>query len=186
MSKYIEKYPWLRLRNLYTGELYKNTDAYDDILGGWQIAFGEMLLEELDAAIKKHKLEDTFIFEQVKEKFGRLVMYINTGNQEIHDIINKYGLLSENICATCGKPDIAMLNMSYIIPMCEDCYNKMSYRHGVKRCEVEPYDSIASQNRTMPTTMKCTRYEDNEKIVREIDISETVEAIRKVFRERTS
>ena len=57
MSKYKERYPWLRLINLYTGELYKNRDAMDDMLPGWDLAFGEIMCAELDAAIKEAGVE---------------------------------------------------------------------------------------------------------------------------------
>ena len=31
MSEYKEKYPWLRLQNLYTGKLYETRDAVDEM-----------------------------------------------------------------------------------------------------------------------------------------------------------
>lgn len=185
MSKYITQYPWLRLRSLYTGKICTQTDAYDDIPEGWQIAFGEMLLHELDAIIKEKNMVDTFVFEQVKEKFGRLVMYVNTSDQDIHDILDKYSILSENICINCGKPDVPMLNMNWISPICEGCYNKMYYRHGVKRSEVEPYSAVAAKDDRMSDTLKYTRYSNNVKRAVEIDISETAEAIRKSYQKRT-
>ena len=185
MSKYITQYPWLRLRSLYTGEICTETDAYDDIPEGWQIAFGEMLLQELDTVIKAKGLADTFVFEQVKEKFGRLVMYVNTADQDIHDILNKYSVLSENICINCGKPDVAMLNMNWISPFCEECYDKMTYRHGVKRSSVEPYNTIASENTTMQDALKYTLYSNEATHDVAIDISETAEKIRKAYASRT-
>lgn len=184
MSKYIAQYPWLRLRSLYTGKICTQTDAYDDIPEGWQIAFGEMLLEELDKVIKEKNMVDTFVFEQVKEKFGRLVMYVNTSDQDIHDILDKYSVLSENICINCGKPDVPMLNMNWISPFCEDCYNKMSYRHGVKRNEVEPYNTVADEKSKMSDVLKYTRYSKEAKVTVEIDISKTAEAIRQAYQER--
>ena len=186
MSKYIAQYPWLRLRSLYTGEICTETDAYDDIPEGWQIAFGEMMLKELDALIKQKNMVDTFVFEQVKEKFGRLVMYVNVSDQDIHNVLDKYSVLSENICILCGKPDVPMLNMNWISPYCEDCYNKMTYRHGVKRCEVEPYASVAGKEATMSHMLKHTRYSKDAKVNVEIDISETAESIRRDYIKRTS
>ena len=185
MSKYTEQYPWLRLRSLYTGEICTETDAYDDIMEGWQIAFGEMMLKELDKAIREKHLEDEFVFEQVKEKFGRLVMYVNVSDPDINNILDKYAALSENICMNCGKPDVPMLNMSWISPICEECYNKMTYRHGPKRCEVEPYETVASKDARMAEKLKYTRYSKGARYDVEIDISATAEAIRKQYQERT-
>lgn len=190
MSKYIEQYPWLRLRSLYTGKLCEQIDAYDEILEGWQIAFGEMLLKDLDVVIKAKNLQDELVFEQVKEKFGQLVMYVNTTDQDIHRVLDKYHILSANICAHCGKPDVSMLRMNWIIPLCEDCYNKMNYRDGTPRKNAEPYDTVATEDRTMPDKMKTTRWTrtmlgENMTINTEIDISKTAQVIRDAYKART-
>lgn len=189
MSKYIEQYPWLRLRSLYTGELYEKIDAYDEILEGWQTAFGEMLLKDLDTVIKTKNLQDEFVFEQVKEKFGQLVMYVNTADQDVHRVLDKYYTLSANICAHCGKPDVSMLRMNWIIPLCEDCYNKMNYRDGTPRKNAEPYESITTEDNTMPDKMKTTRWTrtllgENMTIETEIDISKTAQVIRENYEKR--
>ena len=126
MSKYIEKYPWLRLRSLYTGVIYDDYDALDEMPEGWRVAFGDLLCEELDAAIKDAGLVDEFVIEQLKEKYGRLVIYVSHETPEIRDILEKYRALSGNVCMYCGKPDVHMLRTGWISPQCEDCFSDMN------------------------------------------------------------
>lgn len=128
MSIYGKKYPWLRLRDLYSGEIDTEHDAMDDMPEGWKKAFGSMMCEELDIAIKAAGLEDELIFEQVKEKFGELRIYCFPYNREVNEIIHKYETLSNNICIHCGKPDVPMINTGWIRPSCRECYNKVNYR----------------------------------------------------------
>lgn len=122
MSIYGKQYPWLRLRDLYSGEIDTESDAMDDMPEGWRKAFGSMMCEELDAAIKAAGLEDEFIFEQVKEKYGELRIYCSPYNREVDEIIRKYEVLSSNICIHCGKPDVPMLITNWIRPSCRECY----------------------------------------------------------------
>ncbi len=124
MSEYIEKYPWLRLQSLYSGDIYSDYDAMDDMPEGWRIAFGDLMCEELDAAIKKAGLEDEFVIYQVKEKYGRLVIYVSHETPEIRDILDRYNILSGWICIKCGKPDVHMLRLGWIHPSCEECLSK--------------------------------------------------------------
>ena len=56
MSEYSKKYPWLKINSLYSSD-GSDYDAMDDIPEGWRIAFGDLLCEELDAAIKKAGVE---------------------------------------------------------------------------------------------------------------------------------
>ena len=187
MCKYCEKYKWARLINLYTGKIYKNKCGADDIPEGWLLAFGDMMFEELDAAIKKAGVENSFVFRQVKEKFGTLTIHHNQPrNSEIDLIIRKYSQCSRFICMRCGKPNIPMVCSFWIRPMCEDCYiktehtDKNDYKDWTK--DVQP---------VLPDVMnweeyKCTDAETNNHIYEKfsVDISETVAAINKHWEER--
>ena len=59
MSEYSKKYPWLKINSLYSFD-GSDYDTMDDIPEGWRIAFGDLLCEELDSAIKKAGVEDDF------------------------------------------------------------------------------------------------------------------------------
>lgn len=177
MSIYGKKYPWLRLRDLYSGEIDTEHDAMDDMPTGWRKAFGSMMCEELDAAIKAAGWEDEFIFEQVKEKFGELRIYCSHSNREVNEIINKYEVLSNNICIHCGKPDVPMINvMGWIRPSCGDCYNKLTH------CIADTYEMLSEcEDDCMSDSYKVTRYSREGRVETVYDISETAEKIRKEY-----
>lgn len=170
MSKYIEKYPWLRLMNLYTGKIDTQCDAMDDMPVGWEIAFGELLCEELDNAIKKADLIDKFVVLQVKEKFGALRFVVNHHNDEIDKIIAKYEHISRNTCIVCGKPDTPILNTTWIHPLCKECYVETP-------CD-ETYESVVMDSGEISVLMTYETFAKNKHTVSTIDLSDTVKKIR--------
>ena len=178
MSIYKEKYKWLRTIDLFTGEIDLELDPLDDIPEGWVKAFGEFMCEELDVAIKAAGIEDEYVVDQVKEKYGEMRWYDRPSNQEISDIVEKYSVLSRNICVHCGKPDVNMLTKtSWILPMCKCCYEKYS---NYKR----PYEDVIGEENRMADTLEYTQHyrDENGKFVKKevkIDIRETAELIRK-------
>lgn len=51
--------------------------------------------------------------------------------EEVERIIDKYSVLSENICMICGKPDVPMTGDAWFYPLCEKCYcTPNDYRKG--------------------------------------------------------
>lgn len=189
MSEYGNKYPWLRLMNLYTGKVYKKRDAMDDMPDGWKLAFGDMLCDELDAAIKKAGVEDSFIFGQVKEKFGLLKMHHNQPrNSEIGIIIRKYETLSRYICIRCGKPQVPIVFAPWIRPMDEECYKKTEH------CDCDDYAEMTKGSPSeMPRMMVWEEYthtdpKTKQHIYKEykVDISDTVDKILAHWEERVS
>ena len=100
---------------------YTELDAMPD---GWRKAFGEMMCEEIyDALVECGGLDD-YRIEEIKEKFGQLRWYGYPSYKEVSEIIDKYSVLSENICIICGKPDVPMIGTlpSYISPYCKKCF----------------------------------------------------------------
>lgn len=179
MSIYGKKYPWLRLRNLYTGKIYTEHDAMDDLPEGWKKAFGSMMCEELDIVIKAAELEDEIIFEQVKEKFGELRIYFAPYNHEVNEIIQKYEVLSQNICIHCGKPDVPMIDMGWVRPSCRDCYNKRTHRIA------NTYEILSEgKEGRMSDSYKVTRYSKTGNVETVYDIHETAEKIREEYARR--
>lgn len=180
MSIYGKQYPWLRLRDLYSGEIDTEHDAMDDMPEGWKKAFGSMMCEELDAAIKAAGLEDEFIFEQVKEKFGDLRMYYSPHNREINEIIYKYETLSNNICIHCGKPDVPMINvMGWIRPSCRECYNKLT--HLITTTYEMVSEGKVSQ---MSDSYRVIRHSKEGRMETMYDVHETAEKIREEYARR--
>lgn len=178
MSKYKEKYPWIRLRNLYNGEISDTVDAMDEMPEGWKIAFGDLFLEELDKVIKYYSLEDEFVFEQIKEKYGALRCYCNVTHEEIWDILNKYEALSEHICIECGKPDVPILNLPWILPLCPECFKK-----GYPKTK-STYEELSSKEKTMPNDITFSGFRHGQKYTRTLDFGNTPNKIRELYRKR--
>jgi len=62
---------------------------------------------------------------QVKEKFGGLRFYINTGSDEIFDIISKYEEKSYKTCEVCGEKGELHTNMGWHRTLCDDHYKEL-------------------------------------------------------------
>lgn len=194
MSKYIEKYNWLRLMSPYTGKLYHSKDAADELTlyPGWMKAFGEILFEELDAAINKAGVRNSFVVYQLKEKFGTLRLYHNQPrDSEIGLIIRKYEYLSRFVCLRCGclTPAAKMVYAPWIRPMCSYCFSKTEHVDND-----ETYAELTAESpNEIPTMMVWEEFErydevNNKTIYKkfELDISDTVEKIKKRWEERVT
>ena len=134
----------------------------------------------------------------IKEKFGMLYWYDNGTpiGCNVSQIIDKYSVLSENICLICGKPDVPMTGTlpSYISPLCKSCYcTPIDYVKGdmtdaeLKRfCDdhERDWEEWAEEKSKMSDTYSVRRWvkdkDDYETI--EYDISETANKIRKRYR----
>lgn len=187
MSIYREKYPWLRMLSMCQDKILTDYDAYDDIPEGWAITFGEMMLEELDAAIKKHGIVDSFVFYQVKEKFGQLVCYTSANpieHKDILEILQKYKALSANICLICGKPDTHITYTGWVTPLCETCFEKHIHS-GEKYEDVLLNHDADNPNDIMVNTMESYTLDKNrDRHYYTVDISETAERIRRLYKQR--
>jgi hypothetical protein len=60
-----------------------------------------------------------FKVEQVKEKFGGLRFYSNTGNAAIHALIEAAENASGHICEVCGQPGTLRKDRSWIRTLCD-------------------------------------------------------------------
>ena len=194
-----KRYPFLIPRNDWTGEItwdkrYVYTLA-EEFPRGWWKAFGLMLCEELREELIRCNYLRQFRLEQVKEKFGELRIYFNGIPRDCHvdNIINKYSVLSRNICITCGRPDVYVLNGGWISPECFDCFKKRwkkreKYSNQLPASEMEILQAfnkvICSNTNKMGEAYKYTRWLPNEKRETvEIDISDTANKIRARWRD---
>lgn len=163
-----DRYPFLDCGD----ESYETTWA-DDMPEGWWSAFGEQLCDEIKKELIKYKFLDEYKIIQVKEKYGMLRIY-DDGIPEgckVWDIIEKYSVLSENICAFCGKPDVPMMTWGWVLPMCyEHANNKEEY----EECKKKQYPH------RMPDFRKWSQYNKNgEWITCEAYIGDTADKIRR-------
>ena len=69
----IEKYPWLQIRNVWTGELVEPEDYeftwLDDLPNGWRKAFGLQMVKELDKILRKANFQNDYQIVQIKDKW---------------------------------------------------------------------------------------------------------------------
>mgnify|MGYP007104063865 CR=1 FL=1 len=126
------KYPFLVPRYEWSGEILKDydyTSTYlDDMPDGWKIAFGEMMCEEIKQELVRCNYLNEYRILQIKEKYGGLRWYDNGTpiGCKVQEIIDKYSVLSENICIICGKPDVPIIGSGWICPYCKKCYTTPS------------------------------------------------------------
>lgn len=188
-KKLIERYPFLLPRNRFTDKVQEDYDyswtELDCLDEGWRKAFGEMILEEIRDDLIKEGLLNTYRIDQIKEKYGELRWYTRGGSKNEPDIVNKYTILSRNICGHCGQPDSGITKGGWIYPICKDCWDKNQQRlknEGIIS-EMRDYDECCDRG-TMANEMKYTKWSNGETEEVVIDISETANKIRERWRNR--
>lgn len=128
-KRLIEKYPFLMIKdNGVCPWCQQGAYEYtwlDDMPDGWRIGFAEKMCDELLEALGKYA--DQWIIYQLKEKYGRLVIYHSGIPRDVYDkvdnIIMKYEKISEETCVMCGAPGV-MRTGGWILPYCDLCYEK--------------------------------------------------------------
>lgn len=183
--KLLKKYPWLYPRHVWTGKKMKDYDytftELDCLPRGWVIAFGDMFLEELDAVLRKYNMVDTYLIEQVKEKYASMRWYDNGLPTEGHDVVRKYEHLSENICIACGRPDVPIVGGGWISPECYDCFRKRLKDHKPELSEDEiraKYEELSEGEAKMCDSITVRRYSTDGTGDVVYDVSETAQKIR--------
>ena len=178
-----KRYPFLIPKD-WEGKVPKDFDysytEWDALEDGWREAFGDMLLEELRESLVKTGDLKNFGIDQLKEKFGSMRFYYHGGNDEVDKIIDKYSVLSENICIHCGKPDVYMTDKGWMYPCCKECWEKSKYNTNI------PYEQFIEGDNQMANTMNWRSYspEYEEYEDHEVDISETANKIRENWRKK--
>lgn len=180
----IERYPWLCIDRYFDleKETYYNSKSpnyeytvLDEMPEGWRKSFGEMMVAEIDEELRKHDYVDKYYVGQVKEKFGELRWY-DTGADigKVHDIIDKYTVISRHICIVCGKPDVHYTNSGWILPICRECFDKNEFNH-------IPYEKAVNidDDPKIPDSYSVRVFSNDEIKTMTYDISQTAELIRK-------
>ena len=97
-------------------ELYKYKLSFEHNDGWYDIIYN---LSKKIYDICKEKGYEIPIAMQVKEKFGTLRFYIDSGYGEIYDAIDKAEKLSEITCEVCGEPGITRDNHGWYTTLCD-------------------------------------------------------------------
>ncbi len=74
-QKLIKKYPWLQIKNVWTGRSMNSEFTWlDDLPEGWRKAFGLQMVKELDQILRKANYQNKYQITQIKEKWRRVKM----------------------------------------------------------------------------------------------------------------
>lgn len=117
----------------------------------------------------------------------------------VHRIIDKYECISEGVCWNCGKPDVPMIDDGWVHPICHECFYQGMKTREKYRSSKEPYtdkqiddiyhDCIIDNpdengEYRISDTYQIKHWDKDGERIETYDISETVEAIRKRWKER--
>lgn len=95
---------------------------------GWRIAFGNRLIDNIEALIKKYNFENEYEVLQIKEKFGGLRWYEGHVPHEMftehNNLLHSYEQMSYRTCIRCGDAARTPYNI-YDQPMCDNCKDNL-------------------------------------------------------------
>ena len=197
----INKYPFLMPKYWNRNTMqYEIDDNYnytftelDAMPDGWRKAFGEMMCEEIYNALVECDGLNNYRIGEIKEKFGSLRWCSYPSYKEVSKVIDKYSVLSENICIICGKPDVPMTNNGWSSPFCKKCFTtpddwyKKEYPEDIERWsefrteDWEKYNYESNNKMVDSYIVKSWSKEYGEKTTI-YDISETANKIRAKWR----
>lgn len=88
---------------------------------GWRSLYQPILdrVEEINESGEDH-IEVT----QVKEKFGRLEIYLDRYTDELTAMIKEASEASSHICEECGEPAEPRKVVGWTYQLCDNCYKK--------------------------------------------------------------
>jgi hypothetical protein len=102
----------------------------------WGCAHGDGWYEILENLCEDLSDYEGLVFAQIKEKFGRLTVYVNGTTdenwQEVHDLINDATLDSAETCEDCGAPGRAR-DGAWRLTLCDECEEERNARKMSKR-----------------------------------------------------
>lgn len=169
----ILRFPFLIPRNIWTDSIPKDYDysytLMDSMPSGWRKAFGMLFLEELRAELIKWNYLYQYRVIQIKEKYGQLRWYDNGApyGSGIHEIIEQYSVISENVCIFCGRLDVPMTMGYWIYPSCRKCYH-----------DKKSYDDVIDADDNKIKESYSVKSFDGSETTKTYDIRKTVERIR--------
>lgn len=112
-----EKYPNIDTNKYIWQELIKK----QAIGVGWHQLIIE-LVQEIEKVYEKNNLGILeFRINEIKEKYGTLIMSVSSSLMEVHEIIMDAENRSESICEYCGKKGRLRLNRHWNLTLCDDC-----------------------------------------------------------------
>ena len=165
------RYPWLAVYNWRKEKIDRTVVWASPRDGGWNKAFFFPMMERIRKAAKEEGTLRTLKTDDYKSKYGELRFYTSGGGHKVDEIISEYEYLSNNICESCGEPDVGYTK-GWITPICRTCY---------ERCynDTRSYEECVGEGR-MPDYYRFRRWEPGkEEAEYEIDIKDKANEIRR-------
>lgn len=137
-----ERFPFLLPKNVWTGKLSEDYDytyirGIGEIPKGWEKLFLQMC-EDIRQPLIDAGYLDEFMFTQIKEKYNTLRAYNNGAPKVVHEIIDKYSIMSSYVCTRCGKPATCE-SQGWIESFCDDCWKGVIKPAYVEKIKFKPY-----------------------------------------------
>ena len=136
----IMRYPYLQPRRLVDDTIAADYD-FEYIRGehelppGW-LQFFLQACEDIREPLMTAGQLESFRFSQIKEKYGSMRLYTFGAPAEVHEILDRYEFLSEQICCECGRPAVG-LTKGWIYPYCSE-----HMEQALGRAKQDDYDKI--------------------------------------------
>ena len=167
---------WDRKKGFYKyADNYLN--EYDAFNGGWGMLW-RMMIADLAPLMRKYNLQDTFFFEQIKEKYGEIRAYHNGAPDEIEDIIDSYSVISRNVCQWCGRPDSAISKGYWVECQCKQCFDKYWKDSEKDYPSYEDQYDTNPEHCRIPDIRKMTRFRKDGNETIEYDIKDIADRYR--------
>lgn len=128
LSEYLESIGGLV--NGYYPDRSKITNAhFFDCDSGWNVLIKNLINDLIELGWDKQTC-------QVKEKFGGLRFYINSGSDDVHKRILKAEQDSYHICEKCGEEGKLRNDIGWYLTLCENHYNEKKESYGKRNTNV--------------------------------------------------
>lgn len=126
----INKYPFLKPRNVWTGEEDPEYD-YSYLAGMWEIPEGWHRLfllycKHIHPHLERANMLDKYTFTQVKEKYGTLRIYDSGYPKSAYYLADLFESFSKYVCPICGRYPTKYETAGWVTYLCEECAEESS------------------------------------------------------------
>lgn len=91
----------------------------------WECGTGWKRL--IDPLIERADREGAKV-QQIKEKFGRLRVYLDFASDELYDLIDQAEVDSAKVCELCGQPGVMMTKGGWLKTVCAEHALDLGYK----------------------------------------------------------
>lgn len=126
-------YPMTNLIDNWSLAFKNNPDwtyAHFQCNQGWNAILGS-LFDSIESYLQSlpndSKVREEFVFEQIKEKFGGLRVYVSGADDHLYTLITETEDKADSICELCGEDGSIAKKGHYWRTVCTGCRTKHEY-----------------------------------------------------------